>query len=305
MVTKKWLVAMSFPVATVMGFSSVAMAQTMDPEAPSGYTDKKAVVAKKYMVAAANPHASRAGEIMLEKGGAAIDAAIAVQAMLTLVEPQSSGIGGGSFILHWDAKDKSLQTFDGRESAPAKATADMFMLPNGKAMRWIDAVVGGKSVGVPGTLKALYKAHQQHGKLPWSELFAPTIELAEKGFEVSPRMATQISRGMNPGITKIPSSRDYFFPGGTALKAGDVLVNKPLANILRKISKNGIDAFYKGENAKKIIEAVHNSPINPGTLSLQDLTAYEAKERAPLCAPYREYKVCGMGAPSSGGFTPS
>lgn len=297
--SKKWLV----PLSVILGLCPLANAQNSEPEASSGYTDKQAVVAKQYMVSAANPHASRAGLAMLEQGGGAIDAAIAVQAVLTLVEPQSSGIGGGSFILHWDAKDKSLQTFDGRESAPAKATADMFMLPSGQPMRWIDAVVGGKSVGVPGTLKALKKVHQQHGKLPWAALFKPAIALAENGFTVSARMAKQISRGMNPGITKIPSSRDYFFPNGKALQAGDKLVNKPLANMLRQISQQGIDAFYKGDNAKKIVAAVHNSPINPGTLSLQDLTDYEAKERPALCAPYRQYKVCGMGAPSSGGFT--
>ena len=302
-VSKKWPVPMSVLLSFVLWLSPAAFAQQMDPEAPSGYTNKKALIAKQFMVSAANPHATQAGLLMLQQGGTAIDAAIAVQAMLTLVEPQSSGIGGGSFILHWDAKDKSLQTFDGRESAPAKATSDMFILPNGQPMRWIDAVVGGKSVGVPGTLKALYKVHQQHGKLPWSALFKPAIELAENGFKVSPRMAKQISRGMNPGITKIASSRNYFFPSGNALKAGDKLVNKPLAKILRQIGEQGIDAFYQGENAKQIVKAVNNSPINPGTLSLQDLLDYEAKERPALCAPYREYKVCGMGAPSSGGFT--
>lgn len=286
---------------TISSFSAVA--EDRDPEAASGISKKEQVVSDKFMVVAANPYASEAGYRILKKGGSAIDAAIAVQAALTLVEPQSSGIGGGSFILHWDKKNQQLQTFDGRETAPSKATSDMFLKVDKKPMRWIDAVIGGKSVGVPGVLKAMHLAHQQHGKLPWSELFDYTIELADKGFVVSPRLEKQVVSGMNPGITKLKTSAEYFFPGGHSISAGQTLTNKPLAAILKQISQLGVDAFYKGKNAKTIIAAVNNSPVNPGLLSLKDMADYSAKERAPLCAPYHQYKICGMGPPSSGGFT--
>ncbi len=278
-------------------------AEQRDPEAGSGLIEKKAVVSDKFMVVAANPYASEAGYRILKKGGSAIDAAIAVQAMLTLVEPQSSGIGGGSFILHWNKKQQQLQTYDGRETAPKAVTSDLFLQANKQPMRWMDAVVGGKAVGVPGVLKALHLAHQQHGKLPWSSLFEYTIELADSGFMVSKRMQTQILRQMNPGITKLKASVDYFFPQGQVVQVGELKTNKPLAAILRQISQFGVDAFYQGKNAKAIVDAVNNSPINPGLLSLKDLTDYKAKERAPLCAPYHQYRICGMGPPSSGGFT--
>lgn len=274
-----------------------------DPEAAGKATAKQVVVAKQYMVSSANPHATRAGEAILAKGGSAIDAAIAVQVMLGLVEPQSSGIGGGSFILHYDAKTQRMQSYDGREAAPKSAKPEMFLAADGTPQRWIDMVVGGKSVGVPGVLKALYKAHQQHGKLAWAELFDDAIALAEKGFEVSPRMALQIHRGINPAINKLASSRDYFSPGGKPLQAGDLLINKPYAAILRKIAKQGPKAFYQGDNAKAILARVNNAEYNPGNMSLADLAEYEAKERPPLCAPYHQYKLCGMGPPSSGSFT--
>lgn len=274
-----------------------------DPEAAGNSSQKSIVSTKKYMVSAANPHASRAGERILAKGGSAIDAAIAVQAVLSLVEPQSSGIGGGSFILHWDKQTAKMQTYDGRETAPAAAKPDWFLGKDKKPQRWIEAVVGGKSVGVPGVLKALALAHEQHGKLPWKELFVDAIELADKGFEVSPRMALQISRGMNPGIKRLAASKAYFSPKGKDLKAGDWLVNKPYARILGEIAKNGVQAFYQGDNAKAIVKAVNQSPVNPGQLTLADLNNYQAKERPPLCAPYRQYTICGMGPPSSGSFT--
>lgn len=292
-----------FQVILLSFIITSTQAEDRDPEASSGFNKKSALVGSKFMVSAANPHASEAGYQILEKGGSAIDAAIAVQAVLTLVEPQSSGIGGGAFILHWNKKNQQLQTFDGRETAPAGATPDMFMESKTQSMRWINAVVGGKSVGVPGVLAALHKAHQQHGKLPWAQLFEYAINLADKGFLVSPRMEKQISRGMNPGTEHSGLSRPYFFPGGQHLKAGQKLVNKPLANILKQISEFGIDAFYKGKNAQAIVDAVKKSPVNPGSISLEDLANYEAKQRVPLCADYHDYKICGMGPPSSGGFT--
>lgn len=288
---------------SLSAFANTTVLEDRDPEA-AGKRDAKTVVsAQKYMVSSANPHASAAGEKILAKGGSAIDAAIAIQATLSLVEPQSSGIGGGSFILHWDEKAQKMQTYDGRETAPASATSDMFMGGDNQPRRWIEMVVGGKSVGVPGVLKALHLAHTEHGKLPWSTLFDHAIELAEKGFKVSDRMALQIQRKINPAIVKLPQSRNYFYPGGEPLKAGELLVNKAYGAVLRDIAKQGPDAFYKGKNAKAIVKAVNNSPINAGKLTLDDLANYQAKERAPLCAMYHQYKICGMGPPSSGSFT--
>ena len=296
--------ALLVAISSVCFVTGAQATEDRDPEAASGFYNKKAVTGNQFMVAAANPHASKAGYDILAKGGSAIDAAIAVQAVLTLVEPQSSGIGGGAFILHWDKKRQQLKTYDGRETAPAAAGPDWFIKPeSGEPMRWREAVVGGRSVGVPGVLKALHMAHRQHGKLPWSSLFEHAIKLADKGFEVSPRMAKQLAGGMNPGVLKLPGAKDYFSPGGKVLKAGDLRTNKPLAKILRKIANEGIDGFYKGDNAKAIVAAVQGDKNNPGKLTLKDLAGYEAKIRPPLCADYQQYRICGMGPPSSGGFT--
>ena len=275
--------------------------ETREPEAATGVTQKQVVVGEEYMVAAANPYASKAGYNILAKGGSAIDAAIAVQLVLTLVEPQSSGIGGGAFILHWDEKSKQLTTVDGRETAPAKASAEMFLDDNGKAVKWIDAVVGGRSVGVPGVLRGLKSAHDKYGKLPWAALFDEAITLAEQGFIVSPRLEKLVTMQFNPGIVKLPEIANYFFPNGKVIKAGDKLVNKPLASVYRTIAEKGVDAFYQGQIAQDIVNAVQTAPIAPGTLSLDDMKGYSAKWREPVCGTYHEYKVCGMAPPSSGG----
>lgn len=277
-----------------------AQAGRENPESTIAVVEKQSVKAKKFMLAAANPLAVEAGYKVLEKGGAAIDAAIAVQAMLTLVEPQSSGIGGGAFMLHFDGQQ--LTTFDGRETAPQAATPDLFLDKHGKPVRWIDAVVGGRSVGTPGVLKALYMAHQKHGKLPWASLFEDAIATAEKGFIVSPRLARLVAMEMNPGLKKMPRAAAYFFPGGKPIQAGDRLKNPEYAASLRKIAKQGISAFYQGELAKEIVKAVQNAHIAPGRLSLDDMKNYQAKQRPAICAPYHEYKVCSMGPPSSGGI---
>jgi gamma-glutamyltranspeptidase/glutathione hydrolase len=272
-----------------------------EPEAATGVVEKKSVNAKEFMVAAANPYASEAGFNVLNKGGSAIDAAIAVQLVLTLVEPQSSGIGGGAFILHWDKSKKSLTTFDGRETAPMNATSELFLDENGQAISWIKAVVGGRSVGVPGVLSALKKAHEQYGKLPWAELFIDAIELAEQGFIVSPRLEKLVGMQFNPGISQLPEIKKYFFPNNVAIKAGDRLKNKKLAKVYRSIAKEGLKPFYQGWIANKIVSAVQNSNIAPGKLSLQDMANYQPKERAAVCGAYRDYNVCGMAPPSSGG----
>ncbi|GHF01865.1 gamma-glutamyltransferase [Thalassotalea profundi] len=286
-------------------FCGVSYAQTheiREPEATVAITAKQAVLADKYMVVAANPYASEAGFNILQQGGSAIDAAIAVQLVLTLVEPQSSGIGGGAFILHWDQKQKDLTTFDGRETAPAKATSELFVDANGKVASWREAVVGGRSVGVPGVLAALKMAHDQHGKLAWELLFKDAIKLAEQGFVVSPRLEKLLTLQMNPGVQLLPTIRHYFFPEGNVVKAGTVLKNPALANVYKSLAEKGTAPFYEGWIAEKIVKAVNNSPVAPGLLALNDLSSYQPKQRTAVCGPYREYKVCGMGPPSSGGI---
>jgi len=295
-------VSLLFIGNTVFANPTTSQRESREPEAATGYADKKAVKGKKHMVVAANPYASKAGFNILEQGGSAVDAAIAIQLMLTLVEPQSSGIGGGTFMLYWDNKKKNMTTFDGRETAPAKATSELFLDAHGKPLKWIDAVVGGRSVGVPGMIATFKKAHDQYGKLPWPVLFEQAITLAENGFVVSPRLEKLLGMNFNPGIHTLPEINQYFFPNGESVKAGDILVNKKLANVYRSIAKEGIDVFYQGWLAEKIIAKVQKSTISPGLLSMKDMKAYQVKEREPVCGDYREFQVCGMPPPSSGGI---
>jgi gamma-glutamyltranspeptidase/glutathione hydrolase len=280
-----------------------AKREIREPEAATGFNQKKAVSAKKYMVVAANPYASQAGLSILEQGGSAVDAAIAVQLVLSLVEPQSSGLGGGTFMLHWHKETQQLTTFDGRETAPQAATSELFLNAKGKPLKWSDAVVGGKSVGVPGLLAALNKGHEQFGILPWEVLFQPAINLAENGFVVSPRLEKLLAMNFNPGIHILPEIKNYFSPNGISIKAGDILKNPKLATVLRSIATEGVDVFYNGWIAKKIVEKVQNSAISPGLLSLNDMKKYQAIERTSVCGPYHQYKVCGMAPPSSGGIS--
>ncbi|WNC74283.1 gamma-glutamyltransferase [Thalassotalea psychrophila] len=282
--------------------NSTEIREDREPEAATGIQNSKAVVGKKHMVAAANPYASEAGFNILEQGGNAIDAAIAVQLVLTLVEPQSSGIGGGAFILHFDNANKQLTTFDGREVAPEHASQDQFLNEQGNPVRWIDAVVGGRSVGVPGVLKALEDAHKKHGKLPWEVLFDDAIKLAEQGFVVSPRMAKLVSMAFNPGIKKLPSASSYFYPNGKALTAGTLLKNPALAKVYKAIAEQGTTVFYQGWIAQSIVNAAQNSAIAPGRLSLPDMANYRATESKAVCGAYKVYDVCGMPPPSSGGI---
>ena len=292
---------------TVFAFSSFAQTanpvrEDREPEADTGKTVKKAFESKEYMVVAANPYASWAGKQILEKGGSAIDAAIAIQAMLTLVEPQSSGIGGGAFILYWDNKNKKLHTFDGRETAPQKATPYIFV-EDGEPMRWIDAVVGGKAVGVPGVLKALEMAHKEFGKLKWRDLFEDAISTSRQGFTVSPRLEMLIKLDIHPGLNNFVNSQNYFKPNGVPLKQDSIQKNEVLANTLLKIAHHGTEYFYKGELAEKIAEAARTTIINPGFMTADDLARYEAKKRPPICGTYRSKKICGMAPPSSGGIS--
>ncbi|WP_434017288.1 gamma-glutamyltransferase [Thalassotalea sediminis] len=284
------------------GSSKVQVQEDREPEAATGIIAKEAVIADKFMVATANPYATQSGYNILKQGGSAVDAAIAVQLVLTLVEPQSSGIGGGAFMLHWDKEKQNLTTFDGREVAPKHATSDIFLDKNGQAIPWIQAVVGGRSVGVPGVLAALKLAHEKHGVLPWKALFTDAIALAENGFRVTPRLQKLVEMQYNPGITKLESIHQYFFPNGKAIQAGDLLVNKKLAKVYRSLAEKGITPFYQGWIAKSIVNAVQNSSIAPGKLSIDDLANYQPREISPVCGNYRQYQVCGMAPPSSGGI---
>ena len=287
--------------AALLFSSSTLFAAVADPEATTGIEQKQLATAKHYMASAANPLAVKAGEQILAQGGSAVDAAITMQLVLGLVEPQSSGIGGGLFLLHWDKQKANLTSIDGRETAPSAAGPDLFV-QNGRVMSWRDAFVGGKSVGVPGVIKALELAHQRHGILPWAELFAPAIQIAEQGFVVSPRLAGLLKANWNPGLDKFSSSAEYFKTEGQWLKAGFVRKNPDYAALLKKIAKEGSKAFYQGDNAKALVAAVQQAPINAGKISLADLTAYQPKQREPLCIPYRQFKICSMAPPSSGGL---
>ena len=277
--------------------------ETRDPEAATGINLKSVVTSQKFMISAANPYATDAGYRVLKEGGSAIDAAIATQMVLTLVEPQSSGIGGGAFILNWDKKTQKLTSWDGREKAPSAATGELFISPKGKQMSWWDALAGGRSVGVPGVLAALQEAHKEHGKLPWSSLFKEAIELSENGFEVSERLHQLIAKKTNPALGRYDAAWRYFYPNGQPLQAGDKLRNPELADTFKRIATLGSKAFYSGDIARDIVSSVQNAGDNPGLLTEADLMAYKAKERTPVCAPYHQYKICGMGPPTSGGLT--
>ena len=281
--------------------SPVALAQNQAPELPSGWTPKKAVSTRNDMVAAANPLAVEAGHRILSQGGTAVDAAVAVQMVLNLVEPQSSGIGGGAFMLFHNGRNGLLTAYDGRETAPAAAKPDRFLDKEGKPLKFYDAVVGGKSVGVPGTLRLLEVAHRQYGKLPWAQLFEPAITLAEQGFAVSPRLNIAIA---GEKYLAQERAKAYFYnPDGTPPPVGHTLKNPAFAATLKRIAAEGADAFYQGEIARDIAETVRSHPINPGDLTEADLAAYKVKVREPVCGTYRVYKVCGMPPPSSGGIT--
>ena len=263
------------------------------------------VVEAKSMVAAANRHASEAAAEMLRKGGSAVDAAIAAQLVLSLVEPQSSGIGGGAFLLHWAEKTTKLDTYDGRETAPAAATPDLFVKEDGTRMGFMEAVIGGRAVGVPGVIAMLAKAHEDHGVLAWKDLFSPAIALAREGFAVSPRLYGLLARFKNLQTQK--ATREYFFretaDGIEPHPVGYVLKNPAYAETLERIARDGSKGFYGGPIAQAMVNAVQSHQSNPGLLSLNDLAAYQAKRRDPVCVAYRTYKVCGMGPPTSGGLT--
>ncbi|HEY8331826.1 MAG TPA: gamma-glutamyltransferase family protein [Pseudomonas sp.] len=273
----------------------------IQPEAASGHQAKPGWQLQHYAVAAANPLAAEAGRQILQAGGSAVDAAIAVQMVLGLVEPQSSGLGGGAFLLHWDGQ--RLDAWDGRETAPADADEQMFLQSDGKPMAFIDAVVGGRAVGVPGVLKMLESAHRAHGKLPWAVLFVPAIELAEQGFAISPRLHQLLAA--DPYLRQDPSAASFYYRAdGSALPVGQVLRNPALAEMLRRIARHGSTAFYAGPVAQAMVAKVRQHPSNPGRLQLADLQHYQPLRREALCQLWlAQYRVCGFPPPSSGQLT--
>ncbi len=254
------------------------------------------------VTSSADPRATEAGRAILHQGGTAADAAVAMVAVLTLVEPQSSGIGGGGFMLHHNASDGSISTIDGRERAPASAKPDRFLGADGKPRGYSDVIPGGLSVGVPGNMRLMEMAHKKWGKLEWAALFQPAIKLAEDGFEVTPVLYNWLTR-FEPLWKDFPDARAIYYVDGKPAPVGTRIKNPAYAALLRDIAARGPDAFYSGANARAISEAVGKAPRNPATLTLKDLASYQAKERAAVCTSYRIYKVCGMGPPSSGATT--
>jgi gamma-glutamyltranspeptidase/glutathione hydrolase len=268
------------------------------PEAASGFRAGLTTnTAARHMAASANPLASEAGREILRAGGSAVDAAIAMQMVLGLVEPQSSGLGGGAFLLHWGGK--AVQTYDGRETAPREADENLFMV-DGKPMAFYDAVVGGRSVGTPGVLRMLALAHRQHGKLPWPRLFEPAIRLADEGFALSPRLQALLASEKH--LANDAAARAYFYDApGTPKAVGTRLRNPEYAATLRTLASEGAEAFYRGPIAADVVKAVRGHP-NAGRLSLEDFAAYQPKERPALCSDYKRWRICGMAPPSSGGI---
>jgi len=268
------------------------------PEAASGSVGKALQSALRFMVSAAHPLAVQAGVQVLQRGGSAVDAGIAMQLVLSLVEPQASGIGGGAFALHWDGR--TVQAWDGRETAPAAVDEALFLSSDGKPLAFAEAAVGGRAVGVPGVLKMLEQAHRQHGRRPWAELFEPAIMLAEQGFAVSPRLHALLAT--DAALKQDAGAAAYFYRAdGTPHPVGHVLRNPALAQVLRTLAAQGASAFYQGPLAEDLVARVRGHVGAPGRLSLFDLSAYRSLERTPLCTDWTtRYRVCGMPPPSSG-----
>ncbi|SNS90429.1 gamma-glutamyltransferase [Antarctobacter heliothermus] len=312
---------MSFAVAGLLGSASLAQqaADAVDPEqavADGGFAAMSApvaealaakdagrpVMAENWMVAAANPHAVQAGAEVLRAGGTAADAMIAVQSVLGLVEPQSSGMGGGAFLVWHDGATGEITTLDGRETAPLAATPRLFQDAEGNPLKFWDAVVGGRSVGVPGTPALMQAAHEKWGKSDWAGLFGPATRLAEGGFAVSPRLAGLVA-GDADRLGQHGPTKDYFYPGGAPIAEGSMLTNPAYAAVMRAMAADGAAAIYEGPIAQDIVDTVQGFTANPGVMTLRDLATYEVKERPAVCAPFRGHEVCGMGPPSSGALT--
>lgn len=272
---------------------------SISPEEGSGYEEKPGWSADTFAVAAANPLATDAGHQVLKAGGNAIDAAIAVQMVLGLVEPQSSGLGGGAFLLYYDGDD--VRAYGGREAAPAAVDGDLFM-GEGEPLAFMEAVASGRSVGVPGTVRLMEKAHAAHGSLPWEALFTPAITLAEEGFEVSPRLHTSLANDEALRDNELAHAF-YYDQDGNPIEVGETLKNPALAAVLKRIASDGSHAFYQGDIAQDIVDRITQHPERPGEMALDDLATYEAITRDPICTPWQQWEVCGFPPPSSGHIT--
>ena len=301
----KRLLAIVFTASLLSACASlprpIVSATPTQPEGVSGYTPKPGWATRQFAVASANPLATNAGYEILKSGGTAVDAAVAVQMVLALVEPQSSGIGGGAFLLH--ANGVGVDAFDGRETAPAATDGKLFLNADGQPLPFYEAVVGGRAVGTPGTVRMLEMAHREYGKLPWAQLFAAAIDASENGFRVSARLATLL-RDENY-LKHDPTASAYFYhANGAPVDTGSTLRNPALAEVLRQIASKGSAALHEGSVAQAIVTKVQGHPTNPGKLALSDLASYQAKKRTPLCPDYqvaaRTFRLCGMPPPSSG-----
>ena len=286
------------PLLTAFLLMAPVLAQTKaEPKNDPSFAVKPLVTAHERMIVAAHPLAAQAGDRVMASGGSAADAAIAALLVLNVVEPQSSGIGGGGFALVHGPE--GLATWDARETAPAGATPDMFM-ENGEALPFRAAVASGRSIGVSGLVRLMETLHARHGKLPWADLFQPAILLAHNGFEVSPRLAKMLARYAD--FLTGTDAATVFLPGGEPVTAGTILKQPRLAETLDSIAIHGGKVFYTGPLAERIVAAAHRIP-RPGMLSLHDLATYRVIERPAVCHRYRHYRVCGMGPPSSGATT--
>lgn len=286
---------------SVLLITTGCQAQTTPVES-SGASPTNLAPPGKGLVSSADPRASEAGQEILRKGGSAADAAMAMMLALTVVEPQSSGIGGGGFLLHHDAETGEIDTINGREMAPASASPELFLDADGKPLGFIQAVPGGKSVGVPGNLRLMAMTHAKWGKLPWADLFEPAIRLAEDGFEVNDRMYGTLVR-LARFWDVVPDGKAIYWKDGAPVPVGTRITNPDLAAFLKRLQAEGADAFYTGQNAEAIIAAVGTAPSNPTVMTEADLAGYEAVEQPPVCTMYRVWRICGMGPPSSGATT--
>jgi len=298
---RQWIVAASAALlcgAAAGQAAAPAAHESVNPEAASGYAAKQAVSARHFMVATANPLATQAGYRILQAGGSAVDAAIAAQLVLGLTEPQSSGIGGGGFLVHYAAQNRQLRVYDSRETAPAAARPDRF-LRDGKPLPFERAVNSGLSVGTPGLLRGLELAHRQQGRLPWRSLFQPAIDLATQGFPVSPRLHVLLAQSRAELAAQPAAARYFLSADGQPWPVGHVLKNPDYAAVLRHVADKGADAFYHGQIAHDIVAAVR-AHATPGDLSVADLAGYRARARDAVCGDYRGYRLCGAPPPSSG-----
>src|SRR5690348_6561452 len=253
------------------------------------------------MVSAADPRAAAAGVEILRQGGTAADAAFATLLALNVVEPQSSGIGGGGYLVYSE-RGAAPVTFDGREKAPHAATGTWFY-KNGQKMEFSDAQPGGKSVGVPGNLRMMALAHQRYGKVKWAALFQPAIKLARDGFKVTPRLYNSLLKYPATGALSAEARAIFYQADGQPKPVGTTIRNPAFGAFLDKLARLGPDSFYVGPNAQAIAATVSRAPHNPAPMTTGDIASYEAKPRAPVCGTYRQYRICGMGPSSSGGFT--